>query len=137
MGLAHAPAVADDLVPGLPLAMRGLFGGPGQVDTGDHREAPHHRRLAGDGETVLVIHRRPLDTNGDITLHQVGFVELGERSSGTLFRLVDADCLESSHVTLPVLACASWPGLSRQSTFLLPTIKYGIPRSSPFQTTNT
>ena len=47
MGLAHAPAIADDLVAGLPLRMRGLFDGAGKVDAGDHRKTSHHRGLAG------------------------------------------------------------------------------------------
>ena len=50
-----------DLVAGLPLRMRGLFDGAGEIDAGDHREAPHHRRLAGDGKAILVVQRRPFD----------------------------------------------------------------------------
>jgi hypothetical protein len=69
MGLAHAPAIADDLVAGLPLRMRGLFDGACEVDPGDHREAPHHRGLAGDGKAILVVQRRPLDPHGDVAVH--------------------------------------------------------------------
>ena len=35
--------------------MAGGFDRAGEVDAGDHRKAAHHRRLAGDGEAVLVI----------------------------------------------------------------------------------
>ena len=103
MGLAHAPAVADDLVAGLPLRMRGLFDGAGEVDAGDHRKAPHHRGLAGDGETILVVQRRPFDGDRNVAFHQFGFVELRQRDGGTFFRLVDPDGLERSHDKLPGL----------------------------------
>ncbi len=101
MGLAHAPAVADDLVAGFPGEMRGLCDGAGEIDAGDHGKAPHHRRLAGDGEAVLVVQRRPLDGDGDIALHQLGFIELRERGGGALLRLVDPDRLERSQDKLP------------------------------------
>ena len=103
MGLAHAPAVADHLVAGLPLRMRGLFDGAGEIDAGDHRETPHHRRLAGDGKAILVVQRRPFDRDGDVAFHQFGFVELGERGGGALVRLVDPDRLERSQGNLPEL----------------------------------
>jgi len=91
--------------------MRGLFDGAGKIDTGDHREAAHHRRLAGDGKTVLVIQRRPLDAHGDVALHQFGFVELCQRDSRTLFRLVDADRLERSKINSP----SFWSGMFNPS----------------------
>src|SRR5437660_1333068 len=78
MGLAHAPAGADDLVARLPLRMRGLLDGARKVDAGDHREATHHRRLAGEREAVLVVQRRPFHAHGDVALHQLGLVELRE-----------------------------------------------------------
>src|SRR5258708_28868195 len=121
MGLAHAPAVADDLVSGLPLRMRGLFDGAGEVDAGDHREAAHHRRLAGDGKAVLVVQRRPLDGDGDVALHQFGFVELRQRRSGAFFRLVDPDGLECSHDTISQnWRLPSWPGVAVRRTASLP-----------------
>ena len=70
--------------------------GAGEIDAGDHRKAPHHRRLAGDGEAVLVVQRRPFDADGDVAVHQFGFVELRERDGGAFFGLVDPDRLECS-----------------------------------------
>ena len=67
---------------------------PAKIDAGDHWKTPHHRRLAGDGEAVLVVQRRPLDPDRNVTFHQFGFVELRERDGGALFRLVDPDRLE-------------------------------------------
>src|SRR6266480_6201469 len=101
MGLAHAPAGADHPVAGLPLRMRGLFNGAGEVDARDHRKAPHHRCLAGDGKAVLVVQRRPFDPHGDVAVHQFGLVELRERGAGTLVRLVDPDRLERCQRQLP------------------------------------
>ena len=89
------------LSPAFHCGMRGLLDGAGEVDAGDHRETPHHRRLAGDREAVLVVERRPFDANGDVALHQLGFVELRERGGGALFRLVDPDRLERCHVNPP------------------------------------
>jgi hypothetical protein len=69
----------------------------GEIDAGDHREATHHRRLAGQREAVLVVQRRPFDTDGDVAVHQFRVVELGQCGGGTLVRLVDPDCLERCH----------------------------------------
>src|SRR5581483_8780019 len=53
MGLAHAPAGADDLVARLPRRMGGGFDRTCEIDAGDHREAAHHGRLAREREAVL------------------------------------------------------------------------------------
>src|SRR5581483_10088590 len=95
------PAGADHLVAGLPGGMRGLRDGAGEIDPGDHGKAPDHRRLAGDGETIFVIERRPFDGDDDIAIHQLGFIELRERGGGALVRLVDPDCLETTTAKLP------------------------------------
>jgi len=47
-------------------------------DAGDHGKAAHHRRLAGDGKTVLVIERRPLGADRDVAIHEIALVEIGE-----------------------------------------------------------
>ena len=96
MGLAHAPAVADHLVAGFPGRVRRHLDGACEIDAGDHGKAPHHRRLAGDGEAVFIVQRRPFDGDGDVAVHQFGFVELRQRDRGALLRLVHADCLERS-----------------------------------------
>jgi len=83
------------------MRMGGLLDGPGEVDAGDHGKAPYHRRLAGDGKAVLVVQRRPFDGNGDVALHQLGFVELGKRRCGALVGLVDPDRLERCQDELP------------------------------------
>jgi hypothetical protein len=103
--------------------MRGLFDGAREVDAGDHREASHHGRLAGDGQAILVVQRRPLDRDRDVAFHQFGFVELCQCGGGAFLRLVDPDGLERSHGKLPGLALtahASWPGSSRPSTSCVP-----------------
>ena len=101
MGLTHAPASADHVVAGFPPRMRRLLDGAREVDARDHRETPHHRRLAGDGEAILVVQRRPFDPNGNIAFHQFGFVKRRERGRGALVRLVDPDRLERRQRQLP------------------------------------
>ena len=101
MGLAAAPAVEDDLVARLPGRVAGGFHGAGEIDAGDHRKAAHHRRLAGDGEPVLVVQRRIFDADGDVAVHQVGFVEIGECGLGAALGLFDHDCLECRHARAP------------------------------------
>ncbi len=101
MGLAEAPAVRHHLVAGLPLRMRGLDDGTGEIHARDHRETAHHRCLAGDRKAVLVVHRGPFDRDGDIAFHQIGLIELRQRSRGALLRLIDPDRLERSQNALP------------------------------------
>ncbi|MGY3465365.1 hypothetical protein ACVW0I_002236 [Bradyrhizobium sp. LM6.11] len=93
--------VQTTLSPRLPLRMRGLLDRAGEIDAGDHREAAHHRRLAGEREAVLVVQRRPFHANGDVALHQLCFVELRELRGGALVRLVDPDRLEIGHSKTP------------------------------------
>ena len=78
MGLAQAPAVEDHLVAGFPLGMGRGLDGSRQIDAGNHGKAAHHRRLAGDRKTVLVIERRPLGADGDVAIHEIALVEIGE-----------------------------------------------------------
>ena len=94
MGLAQAPAVEDDLVAGLPGGMRRGFDRAGEIDAGDHREAAHHRRLAGDRKPVLVVHRRPFDAT--VTSPSIrSFSSKSVSADGlAVFRLVDHDRLE-------------------------------------------
>jgi len=112
MGLAHTPAGADHLVAGAPGRMRRLDHRAGEIDARDHRKTPHHRRLAADGKTVLVVHRRPFDGDGDVALHQIGVIELRQRGGGALLRLVDPNCLENRHGPLPKLLWADTKLLS-------------------------
>src|SRR5205085_11985804 len=76
-----------------------------EVDAGDHRETPYHRRLAGDGEPILVVQRRPLDANGDVAIHQFGFIELREGGGGAFVGPVDPDRLERSQGETPLKLC--------------------------------
>ena len=80
MRFAQAPAVDDDLVAGLPVRDARTLHRAGEIDAGDHRQAPYHRRLAGQGQAVLVVERRPFDANGDVAVHQFGFIELRNRA---------------------------------------------------------
>ena len=73
--------------------------GAGEIDAGDHREAAHHRRLAGDGEAVLVVDAGIFDADGDVAVHQIGFVEIGQRGLGAALGLLDHDRLECRHGT--------------------------------------
>jgi len=100
MGLTEPPAVTDHMVARFPARMGGLLDSAGEIDARDHWKTPDHRRLAGDGETILVVQRRPLDANGDVAFHQIGFVELDEGRGRTLLRLVDPDCFEHGHRTV-------------------------------------
>jgi hypothetical protein len=72
-----------------------------EVDAGDHREAPHHRRLAAHRETVLVIDGGPLDAHRHVAVHQFAFVEVDELRGLTGFGLVDTDCPERAHAKAP------------------------------------
>ena len=56
--------------------------------------------FAGDGEAVFVVERGIFDADGDVTVHQIGFVEISERGLGAAIRLLDDDCLECRHARL-------------------------------------
>ena len=98
MGLAAAPAVEDDLVAGLPVRMAGGFHRAGEIDAGDHREAAHHRRLAGDGEAVLVVDASEYSTR-TVTSPSIRLASSKsvERGLGAALRLLDHDRLECRH----------------------------------------
>ncbi len=99
MGLADAPTGENDRITRLPLRMRGGLDSAGKIDAGDHRKSAHDRRLAGDGQPVLVVHRRPGDAHGDITLHQVGLVEIDEPHLLAGVGLLHHDGLECRHAS--------------------------------------
>jgi hypothetical protein len=82
------------------MRMRGGFHRTGKIDPGNHREAANDRGFAGDREPVLVIHRRPFDANGDIAVHQIGFVEIGKAGRLPAITLVDHNRLECRHASL-------------------------------------
>ena len=103
MGLAATPTIQDDLVAGFPACVGGRFHGPREVDAGNHREPAHDRAFAGHGEAVFVIERGIFNANGNVTVHQVGFVEISERGLGAAIRLLDDDCLEHRHAPLACL----------------------------------
>ena len=69
MGFAQSPTIKNDSVTRPPLRMRGGFHRAGEIDAGNHRKTANDRRFAGEREPVLVIHRRPFDADGDITVH--------------------------------------------------------------------
>jgi hypothetical protein len=100
MGLAAAPAVEDDLVARLPGGIVRRLHGAGEIDAGDHGKAAHHGRLAGERESVLVVERGIVDGDGDVALHQISLVEVGERGLGAAIRLLDHDRLEFCHAVL-------------------------------------
>src|SRR6187401_3144044 len=104
MRFAQPPAVEDDSVARLPLRMGGGFYGAGKIDPGDHRKAPNDRRLASHRKPILVVHRRPFDTDGDIALCQVGFLEIGKTDLLSASILLDYNGLESRHAPL-----IGWP----------------------------
>src|SRR5262249_33346126 len=100
----------------------------GKVDPGNHRKATHHRSLAGNGEAVLVIEGRILDTDGHIAVHQIGFVEIGQRRLGAAVRLLDHNRLEFSHATQPLVMIASTPTITVIDDIVLKTC---MPGTSP------
>ena len=106
VGLAAAPAVEDHLIAGFPAGMRRGLHRAGEIDAGDHREAAHHRRFAGDREPVLVIHRRPIHGDGDVPVHQILLVEIGEPDRLSGLALIDDDRLESAHALTPAFLVA-------------------------------
>src|SRR5262249_45932573 len=99
MGLAPAPAVDDDLFARPPLRMRGRLRSPRETHAGKPWKAANDRRLPGDCKPVLVVHRRPFDPNSDVSLHQMGFVEIGEADLLPAVTLLDHDCLECRHAS--------------------------------------
>jgi len=44
---------------------------PRQVDAGRQRPDANDRRAAGEGEPVLVVHRRMRDLDGDVAVHEI------------------------------------------------------------------
>jgi hypothetical protein len=76
MRLAHPPAVEDHLVPGLEFQAVGGGHHAGEVDARDHREAAHHRQLAGDGQPVLVVDGGVRDPHQNVAVHEVADGEI-------------------------------------------------------------
>ena len=97
MGLAEPPTVEDHLVAGLPVGMGGFLHRAGEIDPGDHRPAPHHRRLAGERKAVLVVDGGIRDPDVDVAFHQIGFVEIRERDLLAAVGFLDHDCFETRH----------------------------------------
>ena len=64
-----------------------------------------NRRTTGDRcrdrEAVLVVHRRPFRPHHDIAVHQIVFVEIGERDGLAGRAPVDHDRLECRHEGSP------------------------------------
>src|SRR3954447_4911411 len=100
MGFAQSPAVADDLVAGFPRRVRRGLDRAGEIDARDHWKAPHHRRFAGDGEPVLVVHRGVADRDSHVALHQLALVEIGVGGARARVGFVDADGFECGHAVL-------------------------------------
>src|SRR5512141_1186236 len=76
MGFAETPSVEDDAVAGLVVRMARGLDDAGEIDAWDHGKTAHHRRLTGDGQSVLVIDRRVADTNGNVTIHQIAVAQV-------------------------------------------------------------
>ena len=81
--------------------MRGARDATREIDAGNHREATHHRSLAGDGETVLVVDRRESDVNVDIALHQIALTHDDVIGVLAVIVFVDANGSEVSHMAAP------------------------------------
>jgi len=99
--LPASPAVEDHLVSGLPFGIGRGLDRAGEIDSRNHRKAAHHRNLAGDRQAILVIERRPFDPDGDVTLHQIALIEIGEAGFRPGLGLLDHDRLERRHMVLP------------------------------------
>ena len=101
----------------LPLRMRGGFHRAGEIDAGNHRKTANDGRFAGDREPILVIHRRTFDAHGDIALHQIGFVEIGEADLLPAVTLLDHNCLECRHLSPPFIRAKAVPcGVGRRNS---------------------
>jgi hypothetical protein len=83
--------------------MRRGFHGAGEIDARNHGKAAHYRRLAGEGKTVLVVHRRPFDPNGDVAVYQILVVELGKLDFLGVVALLDHDGFKNRHQISPVI----------------------------------
>ena len=75
MGFAHAPAVVDEGVAGLPVRVGGFDHLPCPVDAGHHGPLAHHRRAVGDGQRVLVVQRGPGHAHQHVAGGQLGLIE--------------------------------------------------------------
>jgi hypothetical protein len=83
------------------MRMRRLLDRARKIDARNHWKTPYDWRPAGEGKPVLVIQRRPFHPYCDVAIHQVRFVELGERGNGALVRLVNPDRLERRQCRSP------------------------------------
>src|SRR5215216_1481639 len=68
-----------------------------KVDTGNHREPAHDRSLAGERKAVFVVQAGPIDADGDVAVHQVLLVEIGEADRLPLVGLANEDRSEGRH----------------------------------------
>ena len=75
----------------------------GEIDAGDHRKAAHHRRLAGDGEPVLVVDGRMAHPHQDIALHQGVGSEVLQGDALACIGLLDEDGLELHSLLLKMM----------------------------------
>ena len=120
---ADAPAVENDLrADGKAVACR-LRHRAGEIDARHHRELPHHRRLAGDGEAVLVVDGRIGDGDRHIALRQP--VLLDPLDAGALPGLVFFNQDRIDHVCSNSTVRAAQSSLRR-----LPSIKSSTERAA-------
>ncbi len=109
MGLADAPAIEDDLVARREARMAGVAHRAGKVDARDQRERADDRRLAGEGQPILVIDGGIFDVDGDITLHQVGLGQIGKLDRLAGIASHDAYGAETFRHRYYPLRTRSWP----------------------------
>ena len=78
MRLTQPPAVDDHLIAKRHAGVVALRDPACEVDPGHHRIAADDRRLAGDGERVLVVERGERDLDRDISIGQVARLDVPE-----------------------------------------------------------
>ncbi|MNT00492.1 hypothetical protein D3C72_1349250 [compost metagenome] len=78
VGLAQAVAVDQHAVTGRDTGVGRMRHHAGQVDAGNQREGADHRRVAGDGQGILVVDRRVVDGDRHLAGHQVALGQIGQ-----------------------------------------------------------
>ena len=130
MRFADAPAVVDDTVARFPLRVAAISHGASEVDPRHHWKLAYHRPLAGDGQAILVVQCRPIDTDGDITFRQLRFVDL--LNAGTVAGIILLNENSVKHSRLPgnglsVVGQVRAPAMRGMTGMLCGTFKWNLP----------
>ena len=92
VSFADTPAVEHDAVTCLPVRVAAVGDDAGEVDAWDHRKLAHHRRLAGDGETILEVQRRVIHVDGHVPVGELRLIEVRAGNGLPGLTLIDQNC---------------------------------------------